>query len=74
MDELLVKYNTLSPAVQQEVSDFLDFVMAKHGQQKSFDIKAWKSKIKSISTWSPNDIDILEDSKNQFKGWKTEEW
>lgn len=74
MDDLLVKYNTLSPAVKQEVNDFLEFILSKHTEQRMFDMKAWKSKIKNISTWSSSDIEALEESKNQFENWEAEEW
>ncbi|MEM9339878.1 MAG: hypothetical protein AAGA66_14170, partial [Bacteroidota bacterium] len=71
---LFVKYNMLSPTVQQEVNDFLDFVLTKHKGEKAFDMKVWKSKIKNVSVWSPADIQMIEESRDQFKDWKTEEW
>lgn len=74
MNELLVKYNALSPEVQQEVNDFLDFMLSKYEGKKSFDMKAWKEKIKGISVWSAEDLKAFEENSKLFGRWKTEEW
>ena len=74
MNELLVKYNALSPEVQQEVNDFLDFMLSKYKDKKPFDIKAWKEKIKGIPAWSEEDLKIFEENSKLFGQWKTEEW
>lgn len=74
MNELLVKYNTLSPEVQQEVNDFLDFMLSKYKDKKPFDMKAWKEKIKGVSVWSEEDLKVFEENSKLFGQWKTEEW
>lgn len=74
MNELLLKYNTLSPEGQQEVNDFLDFLLSKHEDQKPFDMKIWKEKIKEVSVWSEEDIKAFEENDKLFNHWKTEEW
>lgn len=74
MNELLAKYNTLSPQEQQEVNDFLDFILSKHQNKPSFDMKAWKEKIKNISSWTEEEIKAFDENSQLFNQWKTEEW
>ncbi len=74
MNELLVKYSTLSPEGQQEVNDFLDLILLKYQDKKCFDMKAWKEKIKAVSVWSEEDVKPFEENSKVFNQWKTEEW
>lgn len=74
MDSILTKYNKLSPEVQQEVNDFLDFMLSKNESKKVFNLNKWKSKIKDVSVWTDQDIQRFEESRQQFNQWKTEEW
>ena len=62
MSELLTKYRTLSPETQQQVDDFVDFMLAKQSKN-SFDMKAWKEKIKSVSVWSEEDVQVFEETR-----------
>lgn len=74
MDSILTKYNKLSPEVQQEVNDFLDFMLSKNESKNVFNLNKWKSKIKDVSVWTDQDIQRFEESRQQFNQWKTEEW
>jgi hypothetical protein len=74
MSDILIKYNTLSPDIQKEVNDFLDFLLSKYKGKKAFDIKSWKNKIKNVSIWTDEDIKAFEEVRHQFNQWKTEEW
>jgi hypothetical protein len=74
MNDLLLKYNSLSPDIQKEVNDFLDFMLSKYKGQGSFDIKSWKAKIKNVSTWTEEDVQIFEENRQHFQQWKSEEW
>lgn len=74
MDKVLEKYNSLPPQGQQEVRDFLDFMLTKYPHNKSFDMKSWKEKIQRVSVWSDEDVKVFDENKNLFKQWKTEEW
>jgi hypothetical protein len=56
MNDLLVKYQALSPAIQREVDDFLDFVLQKHAGKRPFNMKEWKKRIKKVSVWTEDDI------------------
>ena len=48
MNDLLLKYNTLSPGLQKEVNDFLEFMLQKQERKRGFDMEKWKAKIKNI--------------------------
>lgn len=74
MNELLIKYNTLSPDIQKEVNDFLDFMLSKYKGKSVFDMKGWKAKIKNVSTWTEEDSKLFEENRQQFNQWKSEEW
>ena len=74
MDELFRKYKALSPQGQQEVNDFLDFILSRHPKKKVFDTKAWKEKVQEVSVWSEADIQVLEENSKLFSQWKPEEW
>jgi len=74
MNDILLKYNTLSPDIQREVNDFLDFMLSKYKGKKMFDMTSWKSKIKNVSTWTEEDIKTLEEGRQHLNQWKTEEW
>lgn len=74
MNNLLAKYQTLSPDVQREVNDFLEFVLAKYKDKKLFNMKAWKKKIKKVSTWSDEDLLVFEDNSKLFSQWKAKKW
>lgn len=74
MNDILTKYNSLSPDIQKEVNDFLDFLMSKHKHQKQFDMKSWKNKVKNISRWKEEDLKGIEKGVQQFNLWKPEKW
>ena len=74
MSELLTKYRTLSPETQQQVDDFVDFMLAKDRSKRPFDMKAWKEKIKSVSVWSEEDVAAFEENRRLFNQWKSPEW
>ncbi|MCV9387563.1 DUF2281 domain-containing protein [Reichenbachiella ulvae] len=74
MNDVLLKYNELPPSVQEEVKDFLDALLSKHKGRSAFDMKGWKNKIKSVSTWTQEDIDQLEEGGKTINQLKVEEW
>ena len=74
MNELLTKYHALSPETQQQVDDFLDFMLTKDQEKKTFDMKAWKEKIKEVSVWSEEDVAVFEENRKLFNQWKSPEW
>jgi len=60
--------------MKKEVEDFLDFIIFKSKNSKSFDMKSWKKKILNVSILTEKDINTIEDGKRYFNHWKTEEW
>ena len=73
-NNLLAKYQNLSPEIQREVNDFLEFILAKYGDKKVFKMKEWKGKIKKVSTWSDEDLQIFEDNNKLFSQWQARKW
>lgn len=74
MNEILNKYNALSPAKQKELDDYLDILLSKDKGKNPFDLSSWKKKAKEVSVWSEEDIKGLEESIHQFKQWQPEKW
>ncbi|WP_194976121.1 DUF2281 domain-containing protein [Aquiflexum lacus] len=74
MNEILEKYNQLSPDLQKQVNDFLDFMLEKYKVEKAFDMKSWKNKILNISTWTDEDVKAFDEGRQHFSQWKVEEW
>ncbi|MEM9674312.1 MAG: hypothetical protein ACFB15_28955 [Cyclobacteriaceae bacterium] len=74
MRELLTKYQALSPQTQQQVDDFIDFLLTKDQANKPFNMKAWKEKIKSVSVWSEEDLQVFEENRKLFNNWRSPEW
>ena len=74
MNDLIFKYNTLSPEIQKEVNDFLDFMLMKYKGKTAFDMKTWKAKIMNISTWTKDEIQTFEENRQQFDQWKAKIW
>ena len=67
-----LKYNSLDLASKKEVMDFIDFLI---GKMKSSHKKKpdYKKRILAVSTWSEQDIKLIEES-HSFNQFKTEEW
>ena len=74
MNKILTKYHALSPETQQQVDDFLDFMLVKDQNRKSFDMRAWKEKIKSVGVWSEEDVQPFEENRKLFNQWQSPEW
>ncbi|MDH5603713.1 MAG: hypothetical protein OEY51_07230 [Cyclobacteriaceae bacterium] len=74
MNDILEKYNSLSPEVQKEVEDFLDFMINRAKGNKPFDMKSWKKRITQIPVWSRDDIKVFEEGRKHINDWKGSEW
>jgi len=72
MADIVLKYNLLSKNAQQEVNDFLDFLLSKQTTQKPN--KDYRTKILSVSTWTDSDLNIFKDNQSLFDQWRVEEW
>ena len=72
MSDLVVKYSLLNKTAQQEVNDFLDFLLSKQKSQKT--IMDYKTKINAVSTWSDSDLAVFKINQLLFNQWRIEEW
>jgi hypothetical protein len=71
VEDLITKYQLLTPETQQEVQDFLDFLLTRK-KRKPFNMKAWKKKIAGISVWTEKEIQGIHKSK--LISWKPARW
>lgn len=74
MDQLIIKYQSLSPQRRKEVEDFVDFILSKEKSEMKFDVKIWQEKIKQLPQWSEEDLEVFEKNTKAFQNWKPEEW
>ncbi|RIV27690.1 DUF2281 domain-containing protein [Fibrisoma montanum] len=74
MSELIAKFQALDEQAQQEVVDFVDFLLEKKGRRKPYDPEEYKRKLQSISVWSDQDIKPIEEAQQHFNNWKALEW
>lgn len=58
MDSGLLKYNLLDPLQQNEVNDFIEFLLSKKDKKPS--MTEYKKKILAVSTWSEEDLQVFE--------------
>ena len=76
MGELLSKFELLDTTGQQELLDYLDFLIAKRRKKKAktFDYEAYRKRILTIGTWSDEDMAPIEEARRLFNNWKPREW
>lgn len=63
MDELLMKFGLLDAVKRQEILDFLDFLLNKQKKERALNFKSYKEQILQVSTWSEEDIAVIETNK-----------
>lgn len=63
MDELLMKFGLLDAVKRQEILDFLDFLLNKQKKGRARNFKSYKEQILQVSTWSEEDIAVIETNK-----------
>ena len=63
MDELIMKFGLLNPVKRQEILDFLDFLLNKQKKERALNFKSYKKQILQVSTWSEEDIAVMETNK-----------
>jgi len=71
VEDIILKYQLLPPENQQELQDFLDFLLTRK-KRKPFNMKVWKRKILSISAWS--EVDIKKMKNRRFTSWDPQAW
>jgi hypothetical protein len=72
MADIVLKYNLLNKNAQQEVNDFLDFLLSKQETKKTND--DYSTKILSVSTWTDSDLVVFKNNQTSFNNWQVEEW
>jgi len=72
MSELLAKFHQLDAFRQQELLDFLDFLLLK--SKKKQDSSDYKKKLLEVSVWNETDLAIFEENKKRFDEWQPTEW
>lgn len=74
MSDIILKYSLLNKTAQQEVNDFLDFLLSKQKRIKEKSPTDYKTKIMSVSTWTDEDLKQLENNRSSFNHWNIDEW
>ena len=74
MEKLILKYQTLTPEVQREVTDFVDFLSSKPKGNRLSALKSWKKKILNVSVWSAKDVKILKQNSEGLNSWQPQKW
>jgi site-specific recombinase XerC len=64
--DISLKYSLLDGVSQQEVNDFLDFLLAKKKKSSHKLSAKYKKQILAIKTWSEDDLKPITDSKKIF--------
>jgi hypothetical protein len=59
MNSSILKYNLLNSFEQEEVKDFIDFLFSKKHNTAIPELSAYKQKIRSVSTWSDEDLKVF---------------
>ena len=74
MDELIMKFGLLDPIKRQEILDFLDFLLNKQQKEGVGNFKSYKEQILQVSTWSEEDIAVIETNTKRLSQWQAPEW
>lgn len=75
MSELLVKIQSLDEQAQQEVVDFVDFLLEKKGRRKPpHNSDDYRERLINISVWSEEDLKPIEEARRLFNNMAINEW
>lgn len=74
MSELILKYNLLNTTAQQQVQDFIDFLLTKNKKQQPKNHQNYKQKILQVSVWDDADLQHLEAAQKTMTQWTMQEW
>ena len=74
MNAIVVKYSTLNKTAQQELNDFMDFLLSKQENTRINLLTAYKKKILNVGIWSDSDLKIFEENRILFNQWKIQDW
>ncbi|WP_159469647.1 hypothetical protein [Dyadobacter sp. 3J3] len=75
MNDLLLTYNQLDEIQRRQLITYADTLLARQkAKQSEGNLAGWKEKIQSVSTWSDNEIKIIEESSKKLNQWQIPEW
>ena len=74
MESMIDKYKSLPLPYQQEVNDFIEFVLMKAKAKKRFTVKDWRQRITNVSVWSEKDIQVMKKNSKGLSLWKPPQW
>ena len=74
MNDIALKYRLLDKNGRKEVNDFMDFLLSRRKINKSKQIKSYKKRILTVSTWTDEDLKVFKKNAESFNNWKIEEW
>ena len=76
MGDLLEKFDMLDASGQQQLLDYLDFLLAKRRKKKKmrFDLKTYRENLLKVSVWSEKDLVIFDEIRAHANQWKIKEW
>ena len=74
MDSMIDNCKSLPPPYQQEVNDFIEFILMKAKAKKRFNVKNWKQRITNVSVWSEKDIQVMKKNSKGLSSWTAPEW
>ena len=69
-----MKFGLLDPVKRQEILDFLDFLLNKQKKERVGTFKSYKEQILQVSTWSEEDIAVIETNSKRLSQWQVPEW
>ncbi len=73
MEELILKYNLLDSFGQQELMDFLEFLVQKKQNQASTSASNYKKQLLQVSTWTDEDLAEIQSKSSKFN-FEGSEW
>lgn len=73
MEELILKYNLLDTFGQQELMDFLEFLVQKKQKKSSVKASTYKQQLLQVSTWTEEDLAEIQAKSSKFN-FEGSEW
>jgi hypothetical protein len=75
MNDLLETYNQLSETQRRQLLEYADSLLLEQKAKKFVgNLSKWKEKIKLVSTWTEEDISMMEEESKKMNQWKIPEW
>ena len=70
----LADFENLPRQIQQQVLDYLEFLISKHNRGKEKpNLSEYYKSIQTVSQWSEDDVEYLKEIEKEYN-WKVEPW